>query len=90
MLKHLGLRDRFVGIFNSAQTGIEKPHARAFSNVLQALKPQTVWMVGDNPVADIAGAEAAGLPAILVRKQVEGGRHVCADLHEVVRLLEGF
>ncbi len=88
VLEHLELRDSFTGVFNSAETGVEKPHAQAFRNVLDALGPETAWMIGDNPVADIAGAEAVELPAILVRKQATGARHACTDLHEIVTFLQ--
>lgn len=87
ILVHLGLGDRFVGVFNSAETGIEKPHARAFHTVLQTLKPETARMIGDNPVADIAGAEAAGLSATLVRNRSVSARPSCADLPTLVRTL---
>ncbi len=33
------------------------------------------WMVGDNPEADVRGAEAVGLPAILIRSPKRGTRH---------------
>ncbi|MFI5884541.1 HAD hydrolase-like protein [Streptomyces sp. NPDC051554] len=32
----------------------------------RAGSPERVWMVGDNPVADVAGAQALGIPGILV------------------------
>ncbi|WP_443044957.1 HAD hydrolase-like protein [Streptomyces sp. NBC_00343] len=32
----------------------------------RAGSPGRVWMVGDNAVADVAGAQALGIPAILV------------------------
>ena len=86
-LEYLGLQNTFVKVFNSAETGVEKPHARAFLNVLDAFNPKTAWMIGDNPVADIAGAEAVGLPAILVRSKNNEIKHVCANLHGVEAFL---
>ena len=65
-----GLRlDSYIDeIVTSAVTGFEKPHAEAFAAVLrQRRHGEPVWMVGDNPDADVAGARRAGLPAILVR-----------------------
>ncbi|MFF7472762.1 HAD hydrolase-like protein [Streptomyces sp. NPDC008092] len=35
-------------------------------------RPPRTWMVGDNPVADIAGARAAGIPGILVNPGQDG------------------
>ena len=73
ILDHLGLTPRMARIFNSAETGYEKPHPRAFEMVLESFPdPAAVWMVGDNPQADVAGAEAVGIPAILVRRTGAG------------------
>lgn len=53
---------------SSANVGYEKPHRGAFEAALDmAGNPDEVWMVGDNPIADVAGAESLGIPAILVR-----------------------
>jgi putative hydrolase of the HAD superfamily len=64
----LGLDDVVDTVSCSAETGYEKPHARAFASVLERLQPAEVWMVGDNVVADVLGAEAVGIPAVLVRR----------------------
>jgi putative hydrolase of the HAD superfamily len=64
----LGLDDLVAAIVNSADTGYEKPHPGAFiAGRAAAGEVEELWMVGDNPVADVAGAEAAGIRAILVR-----------------------
>jgi HAD superfamily hydrolase (TIGR01549 family) len=46
--------------------GAAKPSARAFLRLAEtfAVAPGDVWYVGDNPVADVNGALAAGLRAI--------------------------
>ena len=57
-------------VVTSAAVGWEKPHARMWAAARAAAgDPDEAWMVGDNPVADVAGAEAAGIPAILVRTE---------------------
>jgi putative hydrolase of the HAD superfamily len=86
----LGLRPHLDAIVNSAATGYEKPHPQAFRLALdQAGRPATAWMIGDNPVADVAGAARAGLPAILVRtRPADGSRHV-SDLADVIGLVGG-
>lgn len=78
-------------VFNSAETGYEKPHPQAFGNVLDRIGPaEQVWMIGDNPVADVQGAQAAGLPAILVRHaEPLADGHSCDGLGEVLRIVEG-
>jgi putative hydrolase of the HAD superfamily len=64
----LGLDDLVDTVVNSAHTGYEKPHPEAFAAGRRAAgDPEELWMVGDNPVADVAGAESTGIRAILAR-----------------------
>jgi len=64
----LGL-DQVVALIScSAETGYEKPHPQAFASVLDRIDPAEAWMVGDNVVADVLGAEALGILAVLVRR----------------------
>jgi len=88
ILASLGLDGYLADVVNSAVTGYEKPHPMAFRIALErAGHPRYAWMVGDNPVADIAGATAVGLPAILVRtRPADGGRHI-TSLAEVAELV---
>ena len=66
---HLGLSAWISTVHCSAQIGYEKPHPEAFRHVLSALPPGAdVWMIGDSMQADVIGAEAQGIEAILVRK----------------------
>jgi putative hydrolase of the HAD superfamily len=86
----LGLDAVIDHVFSSAVTGYEKPHPVAFALALEACgKPESCWMVGDNPVSDILGAEAAGIPAVLVRNDSRDVSRSAADLYEVERLIEG-
>jgi putative hydrolase of the HAD superfamily len=64
----LGISKLIDEIFTSASTGFDKPHPKAFTTALDALRPQEAWMIGDNPHADIAGANSVGLPAMLVSR----------------------
>ena len=64
----LGLDEVVPFLSCSAETGYEKPHAQAFASVLDKLQPAEAWMIGDNVLADVLGAEALGLPAVLVRR----------------------
>jgi len=89
ILAGLGLGDRFDAVLNSAVTGFEKPHPQAFALALaSAGQPRVAWMIGDNPVADVGGAVAAGLRAILVRTSPPepGMRHAVglADIAAIV------
>jgi putative hydrolase of the HAD superfamily len=68
LVSELGLADLLEAVHSSALSGYEKPHPQAFRLALAAAgDPARRWMIGDNPTADVAGAEAIGVPAILVR-----------------------
>jgi putative hydrolase of the HAD superfamily len=68
IMEQLGLSELVEHVFSSALIGYEKPHPEAFRHALHACgDPSSRWMVGDNPVADVAGAEVLGIPAVLVR-----------------------
>lgn len=58
-----GLSDLFDGVFISGEMGVGKPDAAIFRRALDALAcdADEALFVGDDPVADIAGATAAGL-----------------------------
>ena len=79
----LGL-DRHIAAFScSADTGYEKPHPRAYASVIEQLTPDEVWMIGDNVVADVLGAEELGIPAILVRRPDPRAARYAATLDEI-------
>jgi putative hydrolase of the HAD superfamily len=86
----LGLADMMDVIYTSAAIGYEKPHPEAFRLALGANgDPSDVWMIGDNPKADVAGAEAAGIRAILVRSESPDVRRRARDLYEVAAIIDG-
>ena len=80
----LGLTPYFRCICNSAEMGYEKPHPRAFACVLEAF-PEAAprWMIGDSYHADVLGAEAVGIPAILVRRYHPDAEHYAETLREI-------
>ncbi len=89
IVEALGLGDLMVHVFTSAATGFEKPHPDAFRTALDALgRPANVWMVGDNPDADVAGAEQLGIPAILVRSTSTSAWRSAHDLHAAADIIE--
>lgn len=70
LVEQLGLRRHFDHVHTSARIGYEKPHPQAFAIALRASgNPPVAWMIGDNPHADVEGAERAGLPGILVHRE---------------------
>lgn len=83
----LGIGDLVDHVVSSANVGYEKPHPAIFEHALRvAGHPGSVWMVGDNPNADVAGAEAMGIPAILVRRDGDGARR-SEDLEGVAAMI---
>jgi putative hydrolase of the HAD superfamily len=88
LVSGVGLGSHVDRVFTSALVGWEKPNAELFAHVLASYgEVDAVWMVGDNPVADVAGAEAAGLQAILVRTQSARARHRAHGLVEAAQMI---
>lgn len=88
LVEALGLSGLIEFVFSSAVTGYEKPHRAAFEIALRHCEfPSRVWMVGDNPVADVAGAEAVGIPAILVHSKGEHGIREAGNLSAVPTIM---
>ena len=84
----LGLSGLIENVLSSATTGYEKPNPRAFEIALsQSGNPSERWMIGDNPIADVAGAEAAGIRAVLVRSEPREDCLYAPDLHTVPQIL---
>ena len=84
----VGLSGFFDAVIGSATTGYEKPNRRAFEIALEAAgNPEIAWMVGDNPEADVLGAERAGIPAILVRKEDPRCSRIASDLRAVLEII---
>jgi putative hydrolase of the HAD superfamily len=89
LVSELGLAGPVERVFTSATIGYEKPHPDAFLHALRECgHPARHWMVGDNPTADIDGAEAVGIPAILVRSDGRA-RHTASELMGAVRIITG-
>jgi putative hydrolase of the HAD superfamily len=61
-----GLKDCFQEIITSQQVGTQKPDLKFFAYALQRAEcmAHEVVMVGDHPIADIQGAENAGIRSI--------------------------
>ena len=68
LVRDLGLSPMIELTITSAAVGAEKPNPLIFQYAIDLADAcvERSWMIGDNPVADIAGAEAAGLRAVLV------------------------
>jgi putative hydrolase of the HAD superfamily len=88
LINGLGLSPLIDRIVNSAETGFEKPHPGSFEAALAGLDDlAAVWMIGDNINADVLGAEAVGIRAILVRTRDVRAPRNAEDLRDVRRFL---
>jgi putative hydrolase of the HAD superfamily len=90
VVSHLSFSDLITECITSGLVGYDKPNRGIFEYALDlAGRPEKIWMVGDNIKADVRGAEAVGIPAILVHTQVnEKPKYYAADLYEVARIIE--
>jgi putative hydrolase of the HAD superfamily len=63
ILEHLGVSRFFSHVFLSSELGADKPDPEIFRRALQlsGVGPNEILHVGDDPVRDWQGAEAAGL-----------------------------
>ena len=100
LLHDLDLAHRFERVVVSSRVGFDKPHPAIFERALEltGVPPDAAVHVGDNPATDVAGARAAGIRPILIRRRPErapvhpdvalDGVPVIRDLSELPALLE--
>lgn len=70
VLDELGLERYFDVLIASSEVGFEKPHPAIFEAALAALElpPSAVVHVGDRRIADLEGARAVGMHALLLAR----------------------
>jgi 2-haloacid dehalogenase len=95
LLAGLGISDHFAMIITSALARYEKPSLRIFEFLVNAAgcPPEQILHVGDDPDLDVAGAEQAGLQAVLYNPDGNdakgpGAVAVVRSLEEVVELIQ--
>lgn len=83
VLPGLGLEDQFAFQLYSDEAGLSKPNEAFFQLMLDTLEAkrspvprEAIVHVGDNPVADIEGAQALGIPSILINSNHLGIEHL--------------
>jgi putative hydrolase of the HAD superfamily len=91
-IESMGLKGAFEAIIASCLVGYEKPDIRIFQAALAALHadPNQAVHVGDQFLADVEGAKAAGMKAVLLdRHDLQDGKHPyrIASLLDLVPLL---
>jgi len=81
LLHDLDLAHHFEHVVVSSRIGYDKPHAGIFRHALDlaGVSGSEAVHVGDNPATDVAGARAAGIRPILVRRRPEGIEALRAD-----------
>lgn len=90
----LGIRHYFGAVLVSEAEGVRKPDPEIFLRAAARLRtqPDKVVFVGDNPQADIAGAQRCGMKAIWFAPRATGSctfaDAVCHGLDEVVGWVE--
>lgn len=83
LLSDYGVLGYFQATAFSNEEGIRKPNPEIFQRVLRQLGTPAaeVMHVGDNVVADIAGAKRSGMRAVLVRASYPSDLPVAPDAH---------
>lgn len=89
-LARVGLRPHLHAVVDSQVVGFEKPDPRIFTHALSlhGSDPARTLHVGDMYAADIAGARAAGLHALLLDPHGDWGDIDCAVARDVPALAE--
>lgn len=91
LVDRLDLGSHFEFVLSSGATGYEKPHPEAFRMARRLLvDADQLFMVGDSPTADVAGAEQAGMDPILVRTRSSDVRYQTDDLYGLPMLLDSY
>jgi putative hydrolase of the HAD superfamily len=86
----LGVADAFDAIVMSGSVGWAKPDPRIFAAALErlAVSPDEALHVGDSASEDVAGAHAAGIPALHLQRQgmTDASNGLICDLRELLAL----
>jgi putative hydrolase of the HAD superfamily len=88
MLERVGLRDYLDVVVDSAIVGYEKPDPRIFEHAVRLMNATgaTTLHVGDLYDADVAGARAAGLHALLLDPFGDWGQVDCETMPDLPTL----
>lgn len=99
LLHDLELAAHFEALTISARVGFQKPHASIYRHALESMRvaAQAAIHVGDSYRADVEGARAAGIGAVLIDRHSSAGQHserpqpddvpLVRDLYELLDLL---
>ena len=93
--EHSGLAPYFTHTIISEEVGINKPQPGIFEIALErnGIAADEAVMIGDSYSSDIAGAQAAGIDQIWVRKEGakeltnEGATYIVSNVSEILKIL---
>lgn len=87
-LRAVGLAAGFDAVVVSGEVGVQKPDAAIFAHALSMLEvaADEAVHIGDNQIADVGGARAAGLTAVWIDRN---GAALDSEPHHVVGDLRG-
>jgi putative hydrolase of the HAD superfamily len=85
LLRSLELDRYFEAIVISCEMGVPKPSSAIFSRAAEALKlsPREILHVGDDPIADVEGAQVAGFKAVFLDRAGVTGPGRVLDLRNL-------
>jgi putative hydrolase of the HAD superfamily len=94
VLQRVGLATRVDGIVTSAEVGARKPTAAIFQRALEqaSIAPDRALHVGDSLLEDVEGARAAGIDAVLLRRDGRPGPpgvRTIASLTALAKAIDG-
>lgn len=89
VLRTTGLRPLLDGVVCSAEVGVAKPARAPFEAALElaGVPAERVVHIGDGPEEDVAGAQAAGIEAVLLHRG-DGAHHAPAGVRVIASLRE--
>lgn len=89
VMDELGILGYFEGLVVSGEAGCDKPRREIFDMAKRMYPAHRYYMVGDNPNADVTGAQRAGITAIHVHSgSAPHADHEFESLIQVAELLE--
>ncbi len=89
-MQTLGIDGYFEKVYSSADVSWEKPNPRIYQAALAGMGVSAgVVMIGDSLAADVRGAHAAGLCAVLARgENATGYPYSCRTLEGLFEVLD--
>jgi FMN phosphatase YigB (HAD superfamily) len=90
VLRTTGLADLLDGVVTSAETGHAKPDPAIFQRALELadVVASEATHIGDSPEEDVAGARAAGIAAVLLRRTPDSGEQAPSAVPVIASLRE--